>query len=380
MESLIPSYVEALCNEIIRLGATKEGALTLHTVYFGGGTPSLLTANQVEQILLALDASFDLQTNSEITLEANPGTLSISQLKGLRNLGVNRLSLGMQSANHYELRLLGRIHKFEEVTQSVELSRRAGFDNLNLDLIYGLPEQHLESWKSSLRLALDLAPEHLSIYCLTIEEGTPLDNQIKQGLIPSPDDDLAAEMYEWAGEQLEQSGYTQYEISNWARKNSKKYACLHNLQYWRNLPYLGIGAGAHGYSRNIRTENENSPILYIQRLVETMSNQDPENQTGIPSNLDKGFPVTPATREVKAIDRGEEMGETMMMGLRLTEEGVSEKTFYQRFGVSMLEVYQPQIEQLIGAGLLEWNSGNREVLWLTKNGRLLGNRVFMEFI
>jgi len=387
MEDLIPKYIEALCREIEYLSAMKQEVISIHTIYFGGGTPSLLTVDQVEKILNTIEKSFALAQNPEITLEANPGTLSFSQLKGLINLGINRLSLGMQSANPEDLRLLGRIHTFGELAQSVEWARLAGFENLNLDLIYGFPEQLMKSWKTSLNFALNLKPEHLSLYGLTIESGTLLDNQITAGLIPLPDDDQAAEMYEWAAEKLEQSGYAQYEISNWARKVAKPLSCLHNLQYWRNLPYLGIGAGAHGYSGFIRTENENSPIDYIQRIGDGYGLRSdlamyPNHQQ---SNLadcgvETRFTVTPATRKIRIIDREEEMGETMMMGLRLIEEGVPDSTFFRRFGSHLQEVYRQQIEKLIRLELLEWGSESQEVLRLSKKGRLLGNRVFMEFI
>jgi oxygen-independent coproporphyrinogen-3 oxidase len=274
LESVIPEYVSALCAEIDCLALSAGQRLPAHTIFFGGGTPSLLPILEVERILAALHNAFDLQADLEITLEANPGTLTRSYLQDLHSLGVNRLSLGLQSAHPGELKLLERIHTYPEAIQSVAWARQVGFDNLNLDLIFGLPEQTLETWQNSLQLALGLHPEHFSLYALTIEHDTPFGRWSKRGLLTPPDPDLAADMYEWASEQLEKLSYAQYEISNWARSHplpapsspAPSYACRHNLQYWRNLPYLGLGAGAHGYAAGFRTENLLSPLAYIQRF------------------------------------------------------------------------------------------------------------------
>lgn len=362
---LIPAYLDALCAEITWCSRTVGKRLPVHTIFFGGGTPSLLSVDGVARILDTLTANFDIVSSAEITLEANPGTLSLSYLSELRQAGVNRLSLGMQSANPSELRLLERQHGFEDVIRSVCWARQAGFDNLNLDLIFGLPEQALESWQHSLELALGLHPEHLSLYALTIEHGTPFGRWVERGLLSMPDPDAVADMYEWASEQLENNGYAQYEISNWG-----KLPCIHNLQYWRNLPYLGFGAGAHGFAAGKRTANVLSPFDYAQRL-----------RTGSESPLNEPeFPATPATQELISIDRSTEMGETMMVGLRLVQEGVSAQVFAQRFGQELDQVYRNQIQQLVGLGLLEWAGNERAILRLSKRGRLLGNQVFMQFL
>jgi len=220
-ESLIPAYVNALIREIELVGLRTTELLnyptTVHTIFFGGGTPSLLTAGQFKKILVAIREKFDVLFNAETSLEANPGTISLAYLLDLRNLGFNRLSLGVQSAHADELRQLERSHNFCDVIEAVKWARMAGFDNLNLDLIYGLPEQTLSSWQDSLRRAVDLAPEHLSLYALTLEHGTPFGRWAARGRMPSPDPDLAADMYEWAGEYLAAQGYIQYEISNWAK-------------------------------------------------------------------------------------------------------------------------------------------------------------------
>jgi oxygen-independent coproporphyrinogen-3 oxidase len=329
----------------------------------------------LEQILASIEDSFDLQPQAEITLEANPGTLSQSYLSSLCRIGINRLSLGVQSANSAELRLLERLHDYPTVTHSVAWARQAGFENLNLDLIFGLPEQPIETWQQTLRLAAGLQPEHFSLYALSLEHGTPFGRWAKRGLLSTPDPDLAADMYEWASEFLDQNGYAQYEISNWARRlppdasaSSPALACRHNLQYWRNQPYLGFGAGAHGYAAAQRTANVLSPAIYIERL-------------SAPAEQRMVFPRTPATQNLQTIDRASEIGETMMMGLRLVREGVSAAAFQRRFGQSLEEVFPRQIARFTGYGLLEWlddESGRR--LRLTSRGRLLGNQVFSEFI
>ncbi len=368
LEALIPEYVAALRREIALSSVSADEStgqrLPVHTIFFGGGTPSLRPAHELEGILNCLRESFDLQAGIEITLEANPGTLSLDYLKNLRSLGVNRLSLGMQSASPEELRLLERQHSFEDVIQAVEWARSAGIDNLNLDLIFGLPYQTLKDWERTLGFAIGLRPDHLSLYALTLEHGTPMQHWVSRGLLPDQDQDLAADMYELASDRLEQSGFGQYEISNWARRqeNGELLACRHNLQYWRNQPYLGFGAGAHGYAGGFRTANVLVPAAYIRRLQEGEA---------LP------FPRTPATVEAHAIDRPAEIGETMMMGLRLTREGVSDQDFTRRFGQSLSEVFGPQVNKFTGLKLLEWE-GDR--LRLTQRGRLLGNQVFMEFI
>ncbi len=382
LDDLIPAYCAALRAEIAQAGQAAGERRPVHTVFFGGGTPSLLPAPELARILEAIQRAFDLAPQAEISLEANPGTLSPAYLGELRRMGVNRLSLGVQSANPAELRLLERQHDYPTVIRSVTWARQAGFDNLNLDLIFGLPEQALASWQRSLEAVLGLRPEHLSLYALSLEHGTPFGHWARRGLLSTPNPDRAAEMYEWAVERLEQKGYTQYEISNWAGDGEQtrhlavasnpSYACRHNLQYWRNLPYLGLGAGAHGYAAGRRTVNTLAPAAYIERL--SQPDQPPP------------FPLTAATQSSQSIDRAAEIGETMMMGLRLVREGVSEAIFQARFGQSLNEVFGPQIERLSAQGLLEWAAAPQSsgpagrLLRLTRRGYLLGNRVFMEFL
>jgi len=372
-EAFIPAYVDAVCSEIRAVAVSARQRLTAHTIFFGGGTPSLLSTAQFEFILKTVQDCFHLPRDAEISLEANPGTVSLDSLQDLRSLGFNRISLGVQSAHPDELRQLERIHDHFDVIEAVRWSRRAGFDNLNLDLIFGLPEQSMDRWRATVKLILGLRPDHLSLYALTVEHGTPFGRWAQRGLLSMPDPDVAADMYEWAGEALEAAGFEQYEISNWAKPNRQ---CRHNLQYWRNQPYLGFGAGAHGSAGGLRIYN----ILRIKAYIERL-----HSDHLIPNNP---FPLSPATVSRTNISVRVEMQETMLTGLRLTSEGVSEEDFADRFGVQMRNVFSMEINELIGLGLLEWvrddpcegSEPSQGFLRLSKRGRLLGNQVFMRFV
>ncbi len=367
---LIPAYAQAVCREIEWLAAAADEEIPIHTVYFGGGTPSLLDGQSVASILSTIRRAFKLSDAAEVSLEANPGTVSGDSLKQLHGLGINRLSLGMQSADAGELALLERQHGLDDVRQAVNSARNAGFDNLNLDLIYGLPGQRLNTWLASLDMALALQPQHLSLYALTLEAETPMYQKVAVGIMPEPDPDLAADMYDAATEILDQHGFVQYEISNWARQDTlgNPLGCRHNLQYWRMLPYLGIGAAAHGFIHHVRTVNISSPAAYIKRFSER--------------SLADGssFPKTPASVQVNSLDPETEMNETMIMGLRLVDEGVSASAFERRFQTSLERRYARQMPRLIQLGLLEWVGEKKERLRITKNARLVGNQVFKEFI
>jgi len=392
----IPAYVDALCNEIQFVGSSLSqwergrGEGEVHTIFFGGGTPSLLSPSQFQKIFNALRAAFDITTDAEISIEANPGTTSLPYLKELHSIGVNRLSLGVQSANPEELHMLERNHDYAAVVRAVTDARNSGFDNLNLDLIYGLPEQTLARWQHTLKLIVGLHPEHISAYALTLEHGTPFGRWAAKGLLPIPDPDVAAEQYEWAEAFLAANGYEQYEISNWALNpvsnvkgqtsfdvrpetfdSPPHFACRHNLQYWRNLNYLGLGAGAHGYANGYRYSNVLRIKTYIDRCTDSQS-------TNLP------FPLSPATVNQHRNTIKEDMQETMMTGLRLTREGVSSADFAARFGVELNDVFGKEIEELVKLGLLKKKtsegSKTSEILRLTPRGRLLGNQVFMRFV
>lgn len=363
----IPMYVDAICREAELIARSIKQCITVHTIYFGGGTPSLLGIKSAEMVLEALCKYFFIKPELEVTLEANPGTVDITYLRGLRRIGVNRLSFGMQSANSEDLRLLGRQHSYDDVIQCVEQSRKVGYRNVNLDLIYGIPYQTLESWQISLESALRLQPDHLSLYSLKLEPGTSLYSDIADGKISKPEEDMIADMYEWAMDRLETAGFSQYEISNWASKDmhGEKMECKHNLQYWRNLPYIGLGSGAHGYAWGYRMENVKDIDLYIKGCQEA----------GV-----RDFPFGPATANILEINRASEIQETMIVGLRLTEEGIDKVKFNKRFGKTLKEIYGDAISKLRKHGLLEWVGTDGDRLRLTRKGRLLGNQVFMQFI
>jgi oxygen-independent coproporphyrinogen-3 oxidase len=399
LENLIPQYVTALCVEIEEVLSHRAVPADVHTIFFGGGTPSLLPAGDIERILQRIDRFCNLADDPEITLEANPGTLSFPYLKDLMSLGINRISLGMQSAHPEELHLLERQHDYSDVIQSFTWARRAGFENVNFDLMFGLPGQRLETWKRSLKLANGLHPDHFSLYALTLEHRTPFGRWAARGLLQMPDPDLAAEMYEWAIDQLQEHGYFHYEISNWAGNKTLSshgqpnlMVCLHNLQYWRNLPYFGFGAGAHGYVDGFRTANVLSPVAYIHRLMGENGNQihegfrlpDPvvasNSSDSIRPNDPTEYVISPATQSVEKIDPDLERAETMFMGLRLVQEGVSTRTFRERFGIELEQAYPQQIPKLISLNLLEWADQEHQALRLTHSGQLLGNQVFLEFV
>lgn len=376
LDDLIPEYVTALCREIELVGRGAGSKIRVHTLFVGGGTPSLLPGSDVARIIETVSTYYHVEEGAEISLEANPGTVSLEYLKELRRIGVNRISLGMQSANPGELRLLERQHGFSEVLQAVTWARTAEIDNVSLDLIFGLPYQSLAAWQQNLRLGVGLAPDHLSLYALTLEHGTPMHKWVTRGLLDEPDPDLAADMYEWAAEYLQNGGYQQYEISNWAHPDldGKSRSCRHNLQYWHLEPYLGFGAGAHGYVDGVHTINVLSPANYIHRLLDAAHPAQAEIDQR-PSEF--SFLRTPATQSFVHVDPVDQMGEYMMMGLRLTQEGISNTAFLSRFQNDLEQVYAPQIQKLVRLALLEWDGA---VLRLTSSGRLLGNQVFMEFI
>jgi len=374
LEGLIAPYVDALIAEMALWQELTRDA-TLTTVFFGGGTPSFLPLAETERILAALRRSFRLESGAEITVEANPGSADSARLAGLRRLGFDRLSLGVQSFQDDELCLLGRIHSATEAHEAYRAARRAGFENVNLDLIYGLSGQPLAAWQRTLAEAIDLRPEHLSLYALTLEEGTPLATDVANGRLPAPDPDLAADMYLWAGETLAAAGYQQYEISNWALTGRR---CRHNLVYWHNQPYLGLGAGAHSCLDGFRFATVRDPRQYVSEVTATSASAPAGGlgrQVGRPST--PGFLA--ALRHLETaieVTDARAMTETVILGLRLVE-GLSLTAFRRRFGVGLLSIYGPAVAELTALGLLERTGG---CLRLTPKGRLLSNEAFIRFL
>ena len=352
LDDLRPRYVKAVCREI----ASLRPGLSLATVYFGGGTPSLLSTAQLAAVLETASRRATLAADAEITLEANPGDLDAAALRGLRAVGVNRLSIGVQSFDDAQLRSIGRRHDSARAVESLGLARSVGFANVSLDLIFGLPGQSEGSWRQTLDRAANLAPEHLSLYCLTLEAGTPLANAVARGDVTVPDDDGAAGMYESARDRLD-SAYEHYEISNWARRDaSRDLRARHNLRYWQTKPYVGVGAAAHSCFGGRRYHNVNSPSDYVERIESGRNGVEDADTEEI-------------TPEIAVAD-------VLMLGLRLTS-GVSREEYRARFGVDLAAGHAAAIERLSGFGLVELTPDR---LRLTPRGQLLGNEVFQSFL
>ncbi|HEX8034009.1 MAG TPA: radical SAM family heme chaperone HemW [Ktedonobacterales bacterium] len=390
MLGLRERYVAALIDEIRLSGSQARlpngQPRRCRTIFLGGGTPSLLTSEQVSAILSAARDAFAVDADAEITLEANPGTLEYGHLDELRAVGVNRLSMGAQSFDPALLRWMGRIHSPQEIETAFQSARGAGFSSVNLDFIYALPGQSLDTWSATLDRALALAPEHLSLYSLIVEEGTPLFRWVEQGRVQPADEDIAADMYELAQARLAQAGYHHYEISNWALPG---HECRHNLTYWHNLPYIGLGAGAHGSYAHQRYSEARPIHDYIARVQATAASRIPcedihQHQLGVlrRSRLSMAEPViqwqfspklpAAATVELEDISNKLEMAETAILGLRLVD-GLDLRAFERRFGRAFEHVFGAQLSEVRSYGLLE-TQGDR--LRLTERGRLLGNEVF----
>jgi len=361
---LIPAYVVQLENEISLYGKKFSGELPVKTIFFGGGTPSLISNEQFKSLLQKISSNFIVDADAEVSLEANPGTVTLDYLKGLREIGFTRISFGVQTSDPLQLELLGRIHNHFQSIQAIKWAKEAGFSNINLDLIYGLPNQSLDDWKKVLEDGLNLGTQHISLYALGIEEDTPLFDWVEKGMVEDPDPDLAADMYETAEDFLIKNGFECYEISNYYKRDEQiDYRCRHNLQYWRNLPYLGLGAGAHGFYKGVRYEN----VHGIGEYINLMKN-NPVN-----ANLE-----SPVIKNETKIDQFTEMQETMMVGLRLVNEGVSIEKFHSRFDVSPLEVFHKEISQLLKDNLIEISDNS--IIRLKTDARLIGNLVFQKFV
>lgn len=348
-------YVRALLTEIGMAGTVAQlphgKPRRSRTIFFGGGTPSLLSVSQISRILNVCYTNFAVDEGAEITLEANPGTLSQEQLIGLRAAGINRLSMGAQSFDAELLKTLGRIHSPKDITKAVHDARVAGFTSINVDFMFGLPGQTMSHWRETINRALDLHIEHLSLYSLIIEEGTPFYTWTHEGRITPGDEDLCADMYEYADERLQEAGYKNYEISNWSLPG---FQSRHNLTYWHNLPYLGMGAGAYSSFGGRRFSDVRDPVEYI-RLLKTQQWPEAESET---------------------IDKAQAMSETAFLALR-TAQGLHLPTFEQRFALPFTQFVGDRLRFVEEAGLLEREPDR---LRLSKRGRLLGNEVFLRLL
>lgn len=367
MESLIPPYTTALCCEL-RLWSPLFAGDSVRTVFFGGGTPSLLPVAEMERTVDTIQQSFRLARPLEMSLEANPGTVDLAYLRALRTLGFNRLSLGVQSFDDGELKALDRIHTSEEAITAFKSARAAGFEDVNLDLIFGLANQTLDGWRRNVEHALSLRPEHLSLYALTVEEGTALAASVARGRAPEPDADLQAAMYELSQERLAGAGYRQYEISNWALPG---HACRHNVTYWQNGRWLGAGAGAHSSFERCRFANARAPRGYIEHVSRAVG-IDATLQRDLPAAL-AGFPQVVWQ---EPIDAAMAISDTAILGLRLLD-GISLTAFQRRHGLSLLDAFGEAIGECVDLGLLLLEA---DTLRLSQRGLLLANEVFARLL
>ena len=358
---LAPDYTRALAREL-GLWAPAARGYEVRSVFFGGGTPSLTALGDMRALAGAIRDRYAVAPDAEWTLEANPADLAPDHLAGLRAIGFNRISIGVQSLHDDELALLDRRHSGARALEALRDARAAGFANVSADLIYGLIGQPLRRWRETLEGVLAAEPDHLSCYALSVEPGTHLHYRVAKGELPEPDPDAAAAQYEWTRERLAAAGYGQYEISNWAKPGR---ACRHNLVYWRAEPYLGLGAGAHSFFGGRRLANVDSPSRYVE-LVHASHEQREREGRGELRQVAGG--ETPDAATLRA--------DALILGLRLLE-GVRDAGFAARFGVSLREAFGPAIERHAGYGLLEW-AGDR--LRLSGRGLLLANEVFADLL
>ncbi len=345
-EYLIDDYIDAVLKEA---GGYKEA--DIDTLFIGGGTPTVLSPGQFARLACGLADIFTLKNGIEFTSEANPGTLDKEKIAGLLKSSVNRLSIGAQSMDNRLLKKLGRIHNTVEFMADYEESRRAGFNNINVDLMFGLPDQTLSDWLSTVNDIAEKNPEHISCYGLAVEDGTPFKKMLDAGKLGLPNEDTEREMYWKAADILQSKGYVHYEISNFAKKG---YECKHNLIYWKDASYIGLGAGAHSYYKGYRYANETIPEKYIDAV----------------KNGDS------AVTEREYIDKKNEMEEYFFTGFRLIE-GIDINDFKKRFGHSLFDLYGKSVNKLLSLGLI--NVADNK-MYLTNKGIDLSNQVFMEFM
>ncbi len=358
----VQKYVEALIREI--QGYTQYGIpfgdkkmyqdYRVSTVFVGGGTPSLLFPDQIKAVFSALRKSFSVEEGAEITLELNPGTVTKEKLLAWREAGINRFSIGLQSTKDAELKMLGRIHDYRHFLHTWKLVRNAGIENVNVDLISAIPGQTLESWRETLRKTAELEPEHLSVYSLIIEEGTPFYERYRAAdaaFPPLPDEETERQMYEETEKILQEYGYTRYEISNYAKCG---YECRHNTGYWQRTQYLGLGLGASSLIGNTRFRHISALRAYL-------------SQSG---------DVRGICEEEEVLSQKEEMEEFMFLGLRMMR-GVRKSEFGRLFGIGMGAVYAEPLKRMKENGLLETEG---DIVRLTKRGIDISNYVFEQFL
>ena len=360
-DEVIERYVQALCRQI-KKEAPIYGAYRVNTIFMGGGTPSLLSGDQLQQILDTVRKYFVVEADAEITMESNPGTLTKEKLAAYRRAGVNRLSMGLQSTEDHLLRALGRIHTWQEFCENFHAARAAGFDNINIDLMSALPGQICADWMETLRKVAALEPEHISAYSLIIEEGTPFYDRYGEEAIPGgypalPDEDEERLMYARTEEFLKEKGYHRYEISNYAREGRE---CIHNVGNWNRVEYAGFGIGAASLIQNRRFQVIADLHTYLQEL---------EEKEGAWDSLHE---------EALELDEAAQMEEFMFLGLRLTE-GISVVRFQACFGREITAVYGRILDELEQQELLVFDR-IRQQIRLTPRGVDVSNYVLAQFL
>lgn len=359
IENQFTSITNALVSELNYWGEVLRRP-KINTVFLGGGTPSYLPDKQKTLIFEAINSKFNLDNDVEITMECNPDDITPSRLDQWVSLGLNRLSLGVQSFDETILQSIDRRHTGEDALKAIECSKNSGVDNINIDLMFGLPNQELSDWVKTIKLALETNVSHFSIYGLQLEKGTPLEASVLAGKINTPGDESMADMYETACKILENTNYKQYEISNWSLEGKQ---CKHNLLYWENKSYIGCGPGASSYVNGVRFTNIKSPKGYVKAIKKTKPNDSDIFRS------EAIFELEPQTVPIAVL-------ETMMLGLRLNE-GISDNRFRKRLGTSMFTMFEKEIRELVESGLI---TKNDRCLKLTRRGQLLANEVISKFV
>ena len=376
------SYIKKLQEEIAYYGA-QYGEYQVSSIFFGGGTPTILEGYQLAAILETVKEHFNITTDAEITVECNPGTLTAGKAEKLVQAGFNRLSMGLQSADDRELQLLGRIHNFAQFLESYDLARKAGFRNINVDLMSALPGQTLKSWQDTLQKVTALRPEHISAYSLIIEEGTPFyerfaeDERIREeGGHPRllPEEDVERQMYELTETFLQIKGYERYEISNYAKPG---YECRHNCGYWTRKDYLGLGLGASSLVEHQRFQNTSDLKTYLEQEYSPQCEGQHEHiAETIQLQEETGLTQTGHYIHIETLDKKSEMEEFMFLGLRLMA-GISRQQFEKKFQVTLNSVYGEVLRKLKGEQLIEEVAG---YVRLTEHGIDVSNYVLAEFL
>lgn len=361
------AYTELLCREIDSWGRLVQDDYRVYTIFIGGGTPTCLNAESLKKIGNAVRTAFDCSDLVEFTMEANPGTVTPEHLTVWKQIGVNRVSLGLQSAQNTELQMLGRIHTYEQFLDTYHQVRESGITNINIDIMAAIPGQTMESYQDTLEKVVHLKPEHISSYSLIVEPGTLFDSLEQSGKLERADEETDRKMYQWTKKYLQQEGYCRYEISNYSLRAKK---CIHNCVYWTGGEYLGIGVNASSYLAGYRFRVPSSPeeyTNYIERL-DKRKEQRENNLKSIIMEMD----------EPEISDKTSQMEEFMFLGLRMTE-GISEKEFYKRFGVSLMDVYGNVIQKYQKIGMLQRIADTGRIA-LTEQGIDVSNRILSDFI